>query len=160
MKKSILISLCMVMAVTAVLTSCKKDNDVVSFRATISNYRNTDNNGKVYIDANRYANWIDQDKVLINGTTYTVGVTGTGDNRIASINGVTAVTSGGYYAIYPAERALTTPTSGFPDILLPQVQVYREDEDGNQIVEAPMAAYCSADRDQAGLDFTNLCSLL
>lgn len=160
MKKNIFISLCMVMAVTAVLTSCKKDNDVVSFRATISNYRNTDNNGKVYIDANRYANWIDQDEVLINGTTYTVGVTGTGDNRIASINGVTAVTSGGYYAIYPAERALTTPTSAFPQILLPQVQVYREDEDGNQIVDAPMAAYCAANNTQVGLDFTNLCSLL
>ena len=171
MKKSILISLCMVMAVTAVLTSCKKDNDVVSFRATISNYRNTDNNGKVYIDANRYANWIDQDEVLINGTTYTVGVTGTGDNRIASINGVTAVTSGGYYAIYPAECALPTPTTGtipttgFPQILLPQVQVYRNDNpdnpaQGNQIVDAPMAAYCAANNTQVGLDFTNLCSLL
>lgn len=161
----------MVMAVTAVLTSCKKDNDVVSFRATISNYRNTDNNGKVYIDANRYANWIDQDEVLINGTTYTVGVTGTGDNRIASINGVTAVTSGGYYAIYPAECALPTPTTGtipttgFPQILLPQVQVYRNDNpdnpaQGNQIVDAPMAAYCAANNTQVGLDFTNLCSLL
>lgn len=152
----------MVMAVTAVLTSCKKDNDVVSFRATISNYRNTDNNGKVYIDANRYANWIDQDEVLINGTTYTVGVTGTGDNRIASINGVAVATSDqdGYYAFYPAERALTTPTSGFPQILLPQVQLYRTDNAGNQIVDAPMAAYCAANNTQVGLDFTNLCSLL
>jgi len=152
----------MVMAVTAVLTSCKKDNDVVSFRATISNYRNTDNNGKVYIDANRYANWINGDEVLINGANYTVGVTGTGDNRIASINRVAVATSDqdGYYAIYPAERALTTPTSGFPQILLPQVQVYREDEDGNQIVDAPMAAYCAANNTQVGLDFTNLCSLL
>lgn len=152
----------MVMAVTAVLTSCKKDNTTVSFRATISNYRNTTNNGKVYIDDNRYANWIDQDKVLINGANYTVGVTVTGDNRIASINGVAVATSDqdGYYAFYPAERALTTPSSGFPQILLPQVQVYREDNAGNQIVDAPMAAYCSADREEAGLDFTNLCSLL
>ena len=152
----------MVMAVTAVLTSCKKDNTTVSFRATISNYRNTANNGKVYIDDNRYANWIDQDEVLINGANYTVGVTVTGDNRIASINGVAVATSDqdGYYAFYPAERALTTPTSGFPQILLPQVQVYREDNAGNQIVDAPMAAYCSADREEAGLDFTNLCALL
>ena len=162
MKKSIFISLCMVMAATAVLTSCKKDNDTVSFRATISTYQN---NGKVYIDNNRFANWIDDDEVLINGAPYTVEVEGSGDNRIASINGVRAVDEGGYYAIYPSECALSTPTSGFPQILLPQVQLYRNDNpdnpaQGNQIVEAPMAAYCSADRAQAGLDFTNLCSLL
>lgn len=162
MKKSIFISLCMVMAAAAVLTSCKKDNDTVSFRATISTFQN---NGKVYIDNNRYANWIDEDEVLINGNTYTVEVGGSGDNRIASINGVAVATSDqdGYYAIYPSECALTTPTSGFPQILLPQVQLYRSTTiDGQtvQIVEAPMAAYCSADRDQAGLDFTNLCSLL
>ena len=166
MKKSIFISLCMVMAATAVLTSCKKDNDTVSFRATISTYQN---NGKVYIDNNRFANWIDEDEVLINGAPYTVEVEGSGDSRIASINGVTAVTSGGYYAIYPAECALPTPTtgtiptSGFPQILLPQVQLYRSTTiDGQTVqrVEAPMAAYCSADRQQAGLDFTNLCSLL
>lgn len=160
MKKSIFISLCMVMAATAVLTSCKKDNDTVSFRATISTYQN---NGKVYIDNNRYANWIDEDEVLINGNPYTVEVEGSGDSRIASINGVRAVEEGGYYAIYPSECALTTPTSGFPQILLPQVQLYRSttiDDQTVQIVEAPMAAYCSADREQAGLDFTNLCSLL
>lgn len=160
MKKSIFISLCMVMAATAMLTSCKKDNDTVSFRATISTYQN---NGKVYIDDNRFANWIDDDEVLINGTTYTVEVEGSGDNRIASINGVTAVEEGGYYAIYPSECALTTPASGFPQILLPQVQLYRPTTiDGQTVqrVEAPMAAYCSADREQAGLDFTNLCALL
>lgn len=148
------------MAATAVLTSCKKDNDTVSFRATISTYQN---NGKVYIDNNRFANWIGNDSVLINGALYTVGVTGSGNNRIASINGVRAVSSGGYYAIYPAKCALTTPPSGFPQILLPQVQLYRSTTiDGQtvQIVEAPMAAYCSADRQPAGLDFTNLCSLL
>ena len=157
MKKSIFISLCMVMAATAVLTSCKKDNDTVSFRATISTYQN---NGKVYIDDNRFANWIDEDEVLINGAPYTVEVEGSGDNRIASINGVRAVEEGGYYAIYPSECALTTPPSGFPQILLPQVQVYIPDNEGHQRVEAPMAAYCSADRAQAGLDFTNLCALL
>lgn len=157
MKKSIFISLCMVMAATAVLTSCKKDNDTVSFRATISTYQN---NGKVYIDNNRFANWIDEDEVLINGAPYTVEVGVSGDDRIASINGVRAVEEGGYYAIYPSECALTTPTSGFPQILLPQVQVYIPDNEGHQRVEAPMAAYCSADREQAGLDFTNLCALL
>lgn len=167
MKKSILLVLCMATMVTAVLTSCKKDNDTVSFRATISSYQNTGKDSKVYIDANRYANWHDQDELIINGTNYTLEVSQSDNNQIASINGVPVVTddNGGYYAFYPAEKALTTPATGFPEILLPQVQIYRNDNpdnpaQGNQIVEAPMAAYCPASQTPATLNFTNLCALL
>lgn len=174
MKKNIFISLCMVMAVTAVLTSCKKDNDVISLRATISDYRDTGKDGKTYIETINNVDWVswnDYDKVLINGIQCTVRVSGQGNGRYATINNVAYVTpnennpSVGYYAVYPAERALTTPTSGFPQILLPQVQVYRNDNpdnpaQGNQIVEAPMAAFCKANSTQVGLNFTNLCALL
>ena len=167
MKKSILLVLCMATMVTAVLTSCKKDNDTVSFRATISSYQNTGKDSKVYIDANRYANWHDQDELIINGANYTLEVSQSDNNKIASINGVPVVTddNGGYYAFYPAEKALTTPATGFPEILLPQVQIYRNDNpdnpaQGNQIVEAPMAAYCPASQTPATLNFTNLCALL
>jgi hypothetical protein len=167
MKKSILLVLCMATMVTAVLTSCKKDNDTVSFRATISSYQNTGKDSKVYIDANRYANWHDQDELIINGANYTLEVSQSDGNQIASINGVPVVTddNGGYYAFYPAEKALTTPATGFPEILLPQVQIYRNDNpdnpaQGNQIVEAPMAAYCPASQTPATLNFTNLCALL
>ena len=173
MKKNIFISLCMVMAVTAVLTSCKKDNDVVSLRATISDYRDTGKDGKTYIETINNVDWVswnNNDKVLINGTQHTVTVSGSGNGRYATIEGVTYVTpnennpSVGYYAFYPAERALTTPTSGFPQIMLPQVQIYRTDgankNTGNQIVEAPMAAFCKANSTQVGLNFTNLCALL
>ncbi len=178
MKKNIFISLCMVMAVTAVLTSCKKDNDVISLRATISDYRDTGKDGKTYIETINNVDWVswnNNDKVLINGTQHTVTVSpGSGNGRYATINEVAYVTpptgqnpdpSVGYYAFYPAERAITTPTSGFPQIMLPQVQVYRNDNpdnpaQGNQIVEAPMAAFCKANSTQVGLNFTNLCALL
>ena len=163
------------MAVTAVLTSCKKDNDVIALRATISDYRDTGKDGKTYIETINNVDWVswnNNDKVLINGTQHTVTVSpGSGNGRYATIEGVAYVTpnennpSVGYYAVYPAERVLTNPSTGFPQILLPQVQVYRNDNpdnpaQGNQIVEAPMAAFCKANSTQVGLNFTNLCSLL
>ena len=145
MKKNIFISLCMVMAVTAVLTSCKKDNDVISLRATISDYRDTGKDGKTYIETINNVDWVswnNNDKVWINGNQHTVTVQGSGNGRYATINEVAYVTpptgqnpdpSVGYYAFYPAERALTTPTSGFPQILLPQVQIYRTDGANNDL---------------------------
>ena len=162
----------MVMAVTAVLTSCKKDNDVIALRATISDYRDTGKDGKTYIETINNVDWVswnDYDKVLINGIQRTVRVLESGNGRYATIKGVAYVTpnennpSVGYYAVYPAERVLTNPSTGFPQILLPQVQNYVPVTVNGQTVqkvEAPMAAFCQANSTQVGLDFTNLCALL
>ena len=175
MKKNILLSLCMVMAVTAVMTSCKKDHDFISIRATISDYRDTGKDGKTYIetinDGDNDVNWVswnDNDKVWINNTAYNVTVSNEGtSNRYATFDRVTYVdpdhpeTDGnGYYAVYPASQVVSSTFNGFPQILLPQVQIYRTDNSGNQIIDAPMAAYCQASSTHVGLNFTNLCSLL
>ena len=160
------------MAVTAVLTSCKKDNDVISLRATISDYRDTGKDGKTYIETINNVDWVswtDNDQVWINGNQHTVTVSGSGNGRYATIDDVAYVTpnennpSVGYYAVYPAERVLTNPSTGFPQILLPQVQNYVPVTVNGQTVqkvEAPMAAFCQANSTQVGLDFTNLCALL
>lgn len=161
MKKQIILALCIATMGTALLSSCQKESDTLSFRATISTYQSTSKEGKTYVDANRWVNWIDGDTVKINGNDYRVGITGTGSNRIATIDGVT-VSENGYYAVYPYNRATATAgTAGWPtQILLPQVQNYKTDANGNQIVKAPMAAYCPAGRATASLDFKNLCALL
>lgn len=159
MKKAFL-SIVSVAALSALmLCSCQKDSETVNFNATITTYGQTGKASKTYIDDNRYCNWINQDKVLVNGTVYTVGVTGTGDDRIATIANV-AKSESGYYAYYPADGA--TIGTGWPaKVLLPQVQNYRTDGQGNQIVDAPMAAYCLPEENQtASLNFTNLCALL
>lgn len=175
MKKNILLSLCMVMAMTAVMTSCKKDHDFISIRATISDYRDTGKDGKTYIETINNVDWVswnDDDKVWINNTAYNVTVSDEGtSSRYATFDRVTYVdpdhpeTDGnGYYAVYPASQVVSSTFNGFPQILLPQVQIYRTDgtdkNHGNQIIDAPMAAYCQASSTHVGLDFTNLCSLL
>jgi len=159
MKKAILSIVGVALLSALVLSSCQKDHDTVSLKATINTYLPTGKDAKTYIDGNRYCNWINQDKVLVNGTVHTVGVTGTGDDRIATIANV-AKSESGYYAYYPADGA--TIGTGWPaKVLLPQVQNYRKDGQGNQIVDAPMAAYCLPEENQtASLNFTNLCALL
>ena len=163
MKKGLLSIVGVALLSALVLSSCQKDHDTVSLKATINTYRPTGKDAKTYIDANRYVNWSSDDqntdKVNINGTDYTVRVTGTGNDRVATIAGVT-VPSGDYFAYYPAGRVLTNNANGWPQVLLPQVQNYRTDASGNQIVEAPMAAWCSGTQSTPALNFTNLCALL
>lgn len=162
MKKAILSIVGVALLSALVLSSCQKDHDTVSLKATINTYLPTGKDAKTYIDTNRYVNWSSDnnncDKVNINGTDYTVRVTGTGNDRVATIAGVT-VPDGDYFAYYPANRVLTNNASGWPQVLLPQVQNYRTDASGNhQIVEAPMAAWCT--QSTHALNFTNLCALL
>lgn len=161
MKKAILSIVGVALLSALVLSSCQKDHDTVSLKATINTYLPTGKDAKTYIDNNRYVNWSSDndncDKVNINGTDYTVRVTGTGNDRVATIAGVT-VPDGDYFAYYPAGRVLTNNASGWPQVLLPQVQNYRTDARGNQIVEAPMAAWCT--QSTHALNFTNLCALL
>ena len=164
MKKGLLSIVGVALLSALVLSSCQKDHDTVSLKATINTYLPTGKDAKTYIDDNRYVNWSSDaqntDKVNINGTDYTVRVTGTGNDRVATIAGVT-VPDGDYFAYYPANRVLTNNASGWPQVLLPQVQNYRTDASGNhQIVEAPMAAWCSGSQSTPALNFTNLCALL
>ena len=163
MKKGLLSIVGVALLSALVLSSCQKDHDTVSLKATINTYLPTGKDAKTYIDDNRYVNWSSDndncDKVNINGTDYTVRVTGTGNDRVATIAGVT-VPSGDYFAYYPAGRVLTNNANGWPQVLLPQVQNYRTDASGNQIVEAPMAAWCSGTQSTPALNFTNLCALL
>lgn len=160
MKKAILSIVGVALLSALVLSSCQKDHDTVSLKATINTYRPTGKDAKTYIDNNRYVNWSNPDTVMINGTERYVTIQGADDNRVATIAGVT-VPSGDYFAYYPANRVLTNNASGWPQVLLPQVQNYRTDASGNhQIVEAPMAAWCSGSQSTPALNFTNLCALL
>lgn len=165
MKKAILSIVGVALLSALVLSSCQKDHDTVSLKATINTYLPTGKDAKTYIDDNRYVNWSSDnnncDKVNINGTDYTVRVTGTGNDRVATIAGVAVPENNGdYFAYYPAGRVLTDNASGWPQqVLLPQVQNYRTDAaSGKQIVEAPMAAWCT--QSTHALNFTNLCALL
>ena len=150
---------------TAFFGACNKDNDFVDFGASIATYGN--NGSKVYVDGGvegtHFAYWHDGDTVMINGHEYYVTLSTSQVNNqnqtIAAINGV-SVNSAGYYAIYPCDKIISSSTSGYPTILLPQVQIYRKDVSTNkQIIKAPMVAY-SSNTGRRTLNFTNLCSLI
>ncbi len=147
---------------TVFFGACNKDNDFVDFGASIASYGN--NGSKVYVDGGltgtHFAYWHAGDKVMINGTKYSVTLSN--DDQVAAINGV-AVNSNGYYAIYPCDKIVTSSNtssnSGYPTILLPQVQIFEKDNSDKQLIKAPMAAY-SSNTGRRTLNFTNLCSLI
>ena len=149
---------------TVFFGACNKDNDFVDFGASITSYAN--NGSKVWVDGGadgtHFAYWHQGDKVMINGTEYSVTLSNDDDDQVAAINGV-AVNTSGYYAIYPCDKIVTssnTSNSGYPTILLPQVQIYDKDPSTQkQIIRAPMAAY-SLNTGRRKLNFTNLCSLI
>lgn len=169
MKKTILLALSLAVMATAVLSSCKKDSDTVTFRATISDLNSPASNSKTHIevltqegaDDEYWVYWNNNDAVMINGAEYTVALSNSNNASIAGVP-VNEDEDGGYYAFYPASRA-TASTAGaaaWPtQILLPQVQNYRA-ENGHQVIEAPMAAYCPNSQTNPSLNFKNLCALL
>ena len=161
MKNRLFNSILLALTCSVCFTACNKDEQFVDLNANIVNYGNNDS--KVYVDDAHYANWHNPDTVMINGTVYSVAIASDGQSRpYASIPGV-EVNTNGFYAIYPCDRIITPNTTGtgFPSILMPQVQVYTQ-KDGKQIIKAPMAAYCEYNTNGTGhyLNFKNLCSLI
>lgn len=143
------------LAAAMVFTACRKDDDnLVTLNVNLSDY--TGSNTKMYVDASRYTHWTSGDQVNINGTGNTCSVDLSGDK--AKITGVPNST-GGYLAVYPAGIAGTYGTySTSISVTLPSTQTYTVDGSGNQIVKAPMYAYCA--NGETTLTFHNLCSLL
>ena len=136
-KHSISISFVVVMAM--VFGACQKDdNGLVSLNVEVGNYAGI---SKMYVDASRYTHWTSGDQVNINGTSNTCSVDLSGDK--AKITGVPSST-GGYLAVYPAGIASYFGTySVSVNVTLPSTQTYSVDGSGNQIINAPMYAYCA-----------------
>ena len=124
---------------------CKKDHDTVDLGAKIHQVGSE----KVFVNGST-PNWHDGDRVWVNGD---------GTRTISNANGTSAkiqqvATADNYLAIYPAECVTGEATN--PRVTIPATQTFQFDNNGNQIVKAPMAAY-SANKH---LFFYNLCSLV
>lgn len=156
MKRSVASILILVVAAAGIFSSCSKDdNGLVSLNVEISDY--TDGaNVKMYVDASRYTHWTSGDQVNINGSGNTCSVDLSGDK--AKIIDVPSSTEG-YLAVYPAGIASYFGTYSVSfSVTLPYTQPYSEDGSGNQVIKAPMYAYCA--NGKTTLTFHNLCSLL
>ena len=139
-----------------VFTACQKDdNGLVSLNAEIGNYAGA-GNAKMYVDGSRYTHWTSGDQVNINGNGNTCPVDLSGTK--AKITNVPE-SGAGYLAVYPAGIASAYGTySSSITVTLPTTQTFSVDGSGNQIIKAPMYAYCA--NGNTTLTFHNLCSLL
>ena len=148
--------LCIMLAVFAIMTSCKKDQDFVTLRAVI------DQPTKVFINGDRYPCWNEGDKVYVNSNSYTLQNI---SNTTAEIPDV-ASTENGFRAIYPASLVASgtdISSATTVSVTLSNKQYYRTFEDENnsnaitQKVELPMGAHTANGNT---LVFHNLCSVI
>lgn len=134
-----------VVAMLLCMTACKKEENGI-LRLEVEHY-NSD--AKMHLGDDDFAVWDNNDVVYLNGQETAVSISGT-TATIAIPEGVSAP----YYASYPYQA---TFANGSYTITLPAEQTYRKNTAGQQIVDAPMAAY-SADGNK--LKFRNICSIL
>ena len=132
-----------IVAVLLCMAACQKEEGRI-LTLEVENYAD---DGKMHLDGDNYAVWDDGDTVHLNNVSHIVTLTGSS----ATISGVTE--SGPYYAIYPDSWASNNNT-----ITYPEVQKYRTNDGGFQILGAPMAALCGEGDNT--LQFHNVGSIL
>lgn len=128
------------------LTACQKDDGSRILNATLERYEA--NGAKTYINSDNYACWNSGDEVSINGSPYTVTI----DQEGHAVIDARDISSSTLWAFYPADLINGTTVS------LPYVQEYNSDDQGRQIIDNPMAAYCPAGGTE--LRFRNLAALI
>lgn len=157
MRKSLLLfGLCL----ATLMISCKKENTEAVLSADMADFARTGQ--KAIIDAERYSCFVVGEKMRVNNETGTV-TSLTNGGRGCNIGSVTQKQSGMYYSFYPADMipANSDLSNGFANltVTIPQVQIYDKDENGNQIINNPMAAELDAASGKV-LHYRNLCALL
>ena len=139
---SFVLSALLLMAASA----CQKDDGSRILNATLERYEAND--AKAYINSDNYACWNSGDEVRINGIPHTVTI----DQEGHAVIDARDISSGTLWAFYPADLINGTTVS------LPYVQEYNSDDQGRQIIDNPMAAYCPAGGTE--LRFRNLAALI
>lgn len=142
-------------SVLAAFSACRKDDATIDLRAVIAD--RPSGGSKVFVDDDNYACWQNGDDVKINGDQYSVDVD-PGDNRAATISGVTKNESGGYTAAYPYAYVQSCINKTVT-LTMPSTQTFSSDADGQNIV-APMAGYTDDPTPEAPLRFHNVAGVL
>lgn len=157
--RRIINTLCVLLTGALLLTSCQKEIvDRITLNATFSHYSGSD---KLYVDANHYTHWSEDDPININGHDYSVKFRTTQNGTIALIDSVVRSQDNRYAAIYPYsfvtdESSVFYGATSVPVDLTDQNYTF---DDGKQLIVSPMSAQVDADSSST-LQFTNLCSLV
>ncbi len=145
-----------IVAAVLMMTGCTKES-TKTIKATISDY-NRDKSEKVYVDDAKFSCWNEGDMIrFCYGTEAADGTVAdlSNDNRTGHIV-IPEGAEAPFYAVYP-KSAVTGISSTGATVKFESMQIYKEDANGNQIVEAPMAA---STQSGTRLDFHNIASLL
>lgn len=137
-------------------TACQKEEKdrTVNLRVEADD---APNGGKTYVSDN-YICWHHGDQVNINGTAYSLSVTGT-SSVTATISGV-AKSESGYSAAYPAGR-VSSPSSSSVTFTIPAEQTYTTlttPTGSAQVLEMPMVGQCG--QNDGVLKFRNAASII
>lgn len=137
-------------------TACQKEEKdrTVNLRVEADD---APNGGKTYVSDN-YICWHHGDQVNINGTAYSLSVTGT-NSVTATISGV-AKSESGYTAAYPAGR-VSSPSSSSVTFTIPAEQTYTTlttPTGSAQVLEMPMVGQCG--QNDGVLKFRNAASII
>ena len=142
------------------LASCQKENGLIV--ATISHYHNGE---KVFMDGN-FAYWNDAtDQIWINNGdgVQTCALQSLDDNHFEIVMSAQQVEGTVLNALYPASVISegATLSEGQISVTLPAEQVYTVDDEGRQVINAPMVAQATVNANHgADVTFHNVCSLL
>ena len=135
----------------SVLSGCKKDT--VTIRARISHYNGSKTSvecgSKVYMNGSS-PRWNNGDTLRINENAVVIS---SSDGLTASME---VPTAGAYKAVYPSSIAQSLVNGNVANLTLPRLQIYREDDNQNQIVATPMCAAST----NCTLSFKNMGALL
>lgn len=125
-------------------SSCQKDLAVLRL-----SFDGFNCNSKIYMDG--FApKWDGSESVIVNGQQYSVS-----SPNIGSLASLSVASAAQYSAVFPAD--FFTDPSNMYSFDAPRFQEYKTDDNGHQLVMAPMGAYCA---DGSNLVFTPMGSLL
>lgn len=149
------ISLITIILAMCAMAGCNKEEAFVSLTVNTTPYQS---GSKTYIDNEDYSCWSNGDQVRINDVTRTIVIN---DERTSCRLNEIPYNDNGYVAFCPASmatEATTLNSSCITNLIVPSVQTYATDPQGNQQVPTIMAAYLNSGT--GNIVFKNACVAL
>ncbi len=139
---------CLLAVAGMMMTGCKKEGEKVTLRAIID----TENDGKAYLNENKFPIWESNDPIWVNGVQKSVTPSNS-DLRKGTIADVEP--ADGYMAVYPYDANLSNNGTSVT-VNIPRVQDFVPNGNNGQKIVPTMAAYTTGNT----LLFKNLHSLI
>lgn len=148
MKKVQIAMVCLLAVAGMMMTGCKKEGEKVTLRAIID----TENDGKAYLNENKFPVWESNDPIWVNGVQKSVTPSNS-DLRKGTVADVEP--ADGYMAVYPYDENVSNNGTSVT-VNIPRVQDFVPNGNNGQKIVPTMAAYTTGNT----LLFKNLHSLI